>query len=119
MKLNGKEYPVPVIKSFKDMAKLELKGVKIMALMERSFFDPENLATSFVKGISYYTGLPFDEALDEMDTHITNGGNLDDILEELFADIDKMGDIAKDEGFSMGAKAPQDHKKPATKKKSQ
>lgn len=119
MKLNGKEYPVPVIKSFKDMAKLELKGVKIMALMDRSFFDPENLATSFVKGVSYYTGLPFDEALDEMDAHITNGGTIDDIIDELFADIDKMGDIAKGEGFSMGAKAPQDHKKPATKKKSQ
>lgn len=117
MKLNGKEYPVPVIKSFKDMAMLELKGVKIMALMERSFFDPENLATSFVKGISYYTGLPFDEALDEMDAHINNGGSIYELLDALIEDINSMEKIGALEGFSKGAKAPkvpQDRKK-ATK----
>lgn len=119
MKLNGKEYPVPVIKSFKDIALLEPKGIKIMALMDRTFFDPENLATSFVKGVSYYTGLTFDEALDEMDTHLTSGGSLDEIIEELFADVEKMVDIGKQEGFSKGAKAPQDRKKATTKKQSQ
>ncbi|WP_066719900.1 hypothetical protein [Clostridium sp. Marseille-P299] len=117
MKLNGNEYKVPVIKSFMDAQKLEDQGIKILALIERSFFDPEKLATSVVKGISFYTGLPFDEALNEIDAHINNGGSIYELLDALIEDINSMEKIGALEGFSKGAKAPkvpQDRKK-ATK----
>ncbi|WP_310604870.1 hypothetical protein [Anaerosporobacter sp.] len=112
MKLNGKEYKVPQINSYKDLVKLEAQGIKIMALSNGEFYDPENLATSIVKGFSYFTGLSFDAALDEVAEHIDNGGGLEAVLSDLTNDIESMKEYASNEGFSKGAKiAPQDHKK--------
>lgn len=106
MKLNGKEYKVPEIKSFKDIQILEMKGIKILALISRTFYDSENLATSVVKGISYYTGLTFEKALDEVSAAIDNGEVFDSLIESLLEDINEMEKIGAIEGFSKGAKAP-------------
>lgn len=117
MRLNGKEYKVPEIKSFKDMVKLEEQGIKIMALAEMSFFNAENIATSVVKGISFYTGLSFEEALDEVSEAMENGETMKSILSSLAKDIEEMKIIGANEGFSKGTKVPQDHKKPQKKAK--
>ena len=117
MILNGKEYPVPEIKKHSDLVKYEAKGIKIMALADGTFYDPINIATSIVRGISYFTGLSFEEALDEMDSHLESGNSLDDLLEELLKDTEKMKENGAIEGFSKGTKVPQDHKKPKAVKK--
>ena len=112
MILNGKDYPVPEIKKYSDLVKYETKGIKILALSDRTFFDKDNFATSVTRGISYLTGLSFEEVLDEIDLHVDNGYGLDDLLEELLKDIEKMEENGAIEGFSKGTKVPKDHKKP-------
>lgn len=112
MNLNGKEYPVPVIEKYSDLVKYEAKGIKILALSDRTFFDKDNFATSVTRGISYFTGLSFEEVLDEIDLHADNGYGLDKLLDELIRDIEKMEENGAIEGFSKGTKVPQDHKKP-------
>lgn len=117
MNLNGKEYPVPVINKYSDLVKYEAKGIKIMAIAEASFYDPTNTATSVVSGISYFTGLSFEEALNEVDAHLEDGNSLDDLIESLLKDTEKMKENGAIEGFSKGVKTPQDHKKPKAVKK--
>lgn len=117
MILNGKEYKVPQIDSYKDLVKLEAKGVKILALSSREFYDPSSMATSVVRGISYFTGLSFEEALDEVTNHIDNGDSLETVLAGLMKDIDAMEEYGSKQGFSKGVKTPQDHKKPKAVKK--
>ena len=111
MNLNGKEYPVPVVEKYSDLVRYEAKGIKIMAIAEASFYDPANIATSVVRGISYFTGLSFEEALYEVDSHLEAGNSLDDLLEEMLKDTEKMKENGAIEGFSKGVKTPQDHKK--------
>lgn len=117
MILNGKEYPAPEIKKHSDLVRYEAQGIKIMALADGSFYDPVNIATSIVRGISYFTGLSFEEALNETDSHLDSGNSLDELLEELLKDTEKMKENGAIEGFSKGVKTPQDHKKPKTVKK--
>lgn len=117
MILNGKEYPVPLIDSYKDLVKLEAQGRKLLALTSREFYEPTNIATSLVKGVSYFTGLSFEEALDEVSNHIDNGESLETVLDGLMKDIDAMEEYGSKQGFSKGVKTPQDHKKPKAVKK--
>lgn len=117
MILNGKEYKVPEVKTFKDMVLLEAKGIKIMALTDMSFFERENLATSLVRGFSYYTGLSFEQALDEISEAIDNGETIEMMFDSMAKDIEEMKAIGATEGFSKGAKTPQDHKRPQKKVK--
>ena len=111
MILNGKEYKIPEIKKFSDYARYEEQGINLMGLTTMSFYNPNKLVTSIATGISYYTGLSYEETLKEIDEAIDNGEDFESIFESLQKDIEKMKEFGAVEGFSKGTKVPQDHKK--------
>ena len=87
--LNGKTYEVKEI-NFREIVKMEKCGVDLTTLGKK------NTMTQIGAMVSYITGLPFDKALTEIDTHLENGGTFEEVAKcfEAIADSDffkKMG----------------------------
>lgn len=74
--LNGKEYEINEKVDFGTICELEEAGVELFALGkgEKTFSQIRNL-------IAYFTGLTKEEANEEIEEHLLNGGSLDQVSE--------------------------------------
>lgn len=73
-KLNNKEYQTKDI-NFREMVKMEKCGVNIMTLGKDS-----NLFGQAVCMVSYITGLSKEKSADEIDSHLDNGGTIEEVF---------------------------------------
>ena len=72
-KLNNKEYETKEV-NFREIVKMEKAGVDIMTLGKKDTFNQA------VCMISYITGLSKEKVYDEIDSHMENGGTIEDIF---------------------------------------
>ena len=72
-KLNNKEYETKEI-NFRELLKMEKCGVDILTLGKSQTFNQA------ICMISYITGLSKDKAIEEVDEHLANGGNIEDVF---------------------------------------
>lgn len=82
MKLNGNEYTIPEI-NFKTMCALEDYGVDISSLLDKPLRTILAFATLAIGDE--------DKAAHEIETHIANGGNFEDMGQEIRAAIENSG----------------------------
>ena len=99
--INGKEYDVPEM-TFDAVCELEEYGVNLMAGSKNL-----KIATTVRGLVAWITGLDLEDASAEIQAHITNGGNIMDVLNATTAAMEKSGFLSG----QRGAKTPQDHQR--------
>ena len=83
MKVNNKEYPTPVL-NFSNMTKMENQGLTVSNLSDR----PLTFLAAFV---ALAMDADLTAAQEEIDAHLSNGGSLDEITDELNMAVDESG----------------------------
>lgn len=73
--LNGKTYETKKKITFYEITKIEQAGVNLFDLAEG-----KNMLSSVLGMVCYITGLTPEKASEEIESHLENGGSVDDIV---------------------------------------
>ena len=98
--INGNKYDIPEV-DFDAVCELEERGINLLRMDENNM----KLATMTRGLVAWIMGVDVQTASKEIEAHISNGGNIIDIISRLTDAINNSG------FFKQGGKVqPQDHK---------